>query len=99
MNFSDQPLLVFDGACGTNLQEVDIPDSVWEGRVGCNEYLNLTAPEIITDLHRSFLEAGSQVVETNTFGASSIVLAEYDLADQVEAINRAAVANARAAIG
>lgn len=93
-----QSILIFDGACGTNLQRMAIPDSAWQGREGCNELLNVTAPAVIQALHRSFVEAGAQVIETNTFGASSIVLAEYDLADRVAEINTAAVANARAAI-
>ena len=99
MSFADEPILLFDGACGTNLQEMVIPDEAWQGCEGCNELLNLTAPETIVALHESFLDAGAMVVETNTFGASSIVLDEYDLGDKVVEINRAAVANARAAIG
>jgi 5-methyltetrahydrofolate--homocysteine methyltransferase len=99
MSFSDQKILVFDGACGTNLQEMNIPDAAWEDKGGCNEFLNLTAPEVIVALHKSFFEAGAMVVETNTFGASSIVLAEYDLAGRTAEINRAAVRNARAATG
>jgi len=99
MSFGDEKILLFDGACGTNLQEMVIPDEAWQGCEGCNELLNLTAPDTIVALHKSFLDAGAMVVETNTFGASSIVLAEYDLGDKVVEINRAAVANARAAIG
>ncbi len=99
MSLSDEKILLFDGACGTNLQEVTIPEAVWQGCAGCNELLNLTAPEIIVTLHESFLNAGATVIETNTFGASSIVLAEYDLAERTVEINRAAVANARQAIG
>lgn len=99
MGFADEKLLLFDGACGTNLQEIKIPDDAWQGCEGCNELLNLTAPETIVALHQSFLDAGAMVLETNTFGASSIVLDEYDLGDQVVEINRAAVTNARAAIG
>jgi 5-methyltetrahydrofolate--homocysteine methyltransferase len=99
MNFTDQNILIFDGACGTNLQEMDIPETAWQGCSGCNELLNLTAPETIVALHESFLDAGAMVIETNTFGASSIVLAEYDLAAKTTEINQAAVANARAAIG
>lgn len=95
----DHEVLILDGACGTNLQEMNIPASAWEGREGCNELLNLTAPETIIALHAAFVEAGAMVLETNTFGASRIVLAEYGLADRVEAINRAGVENARAAIG
>lgn len=93
----DIPLLVFDGACGTNLQKVDIPDAAWEGCEGCNELLNVTAPDIIENLHREFFEAGAHVVETNTFGATRIVLAEYGLESRVEEINRAAVEAARKA--
>jgi len=98
MSLVDEKLLIFDGACGTNLQEMVIPDAAWQGCAGCNELLNLTAPETIIALHQSFLDAGAMVIETNTFGAISIVLAEYDLADRTTEINRAAVANARAAI-
>lgn len=98
MSLHDKKVILFDGACGTNLQEVEIPDSAWQGCAGCNELLNTTAPEIIVSLHESFLDAGAMVIETNTFGASSIVLDEYGLADKVTEINRAAVANARTAI-
>ena len=98
MGLRDEPLLVFDGACGTNLQELAIPASAWDGREGCNELLNLTAPEVIQSLHASMLDAGATVVETDTFGANAIVLAEYDLADRVERLNHAAVENARRAI-
>ncbi|NLX18111.1 MAG: 5-methyltetrahydrofolate--homocysteine methyltransferase [Desulfobulbus sp.] len=99
MRPDDHKLLILDGACGTNLQEMNIPFSAWAGKEGCNELLNLTAPESIIALHRSFVEAGAMVLETNTFGANRIVLEEYGLQDQVEDINRAAVANARVAIG
>ena len=99
MSFVDETILLFDGACGTNLQEMAIPDEAWQGCEGCNELLNITSPETIVALHTSFLDAGARVLETNTFGASSIVLAEYGLADKTVEINRAAVANARAAIG
>ena len=95
----DHEVLILDGACGTNLQEMDIPASAWEGREGCNELLNLTAPETIIALHAGFVEAGAMMLETNTFGANRIVLEEYGLADRMAAINRAGVHNARAAIG
>jgi len=95
----DHEVLILDGACGTNLQEMQIPTTVWEGKEGCNELLNLTAPEKIIELHAAFVGAGAMVLETNTFGASRIVLEEYGLADRVEAINRAGVENARKAIG
>ncbi len=95
---NDYPVLIFDGACGTNLQLIDIPEAAWEGCDGCNELLSVTAPDIIVDLHRQFFEAGAHVVEANTFGATSIVLAEYGLEDRVEEINHAAVAAARKAV-
>jgi 5-methyltetrahydrofolate--homocysteine methyltransferase len=94
----DHPVLIFDGACGTTLQMMHIPASAWQGLDGCNEILNVSAPSVIVDLHRAFLEAGAQVVESNTFGASRIVLAEYGLEDRVREINVAAVANARKAM-
>ncbi|MGB6411173.1 MAG: homocysteine S-methyltransferase family protein, partial [Candidatus Deferrimicrobiaceae bacterium] len=98
MGLFDETVLIFDGACGTNLQSLSLPASAWGKNEGCNEYLNLSAPEAIAELHASFLAAGAMVLETNTFGANSIVLAEYGLESRVEEINRAAVENARAAI-
>ncbi len=99
MKLAEQKLLVADGACGTNLQELRLPASAWGGCEGCNEYLNLGCPEAIVALHAAFVEAGAQLIETNTFGASRIVLAEYGLEERVAAINEAAVALARQAIG
>jgi 5-methyltetrahydrofolate--homocysteine methyltransferase len=99
MGFRDQTLIIFDGACGTNLQAMEIPDSAWQGNEGCNEFLNLSAPDTIVDWHDSFLKAGATALETNTFGASRVVLAEYGLEGRVREINHAAVANARRAIG
>ena len=98
MTFSDEPLLIFDGACGTTLQSMEIDPSVWNGLEGCNEYLNISSPETIVELHRKFLAAGAMVVETNTFGASSVVLAEYGLEGKVDELNKAAVANAKKAV-
>ncbi len=98
MTLTDHPVLIFDGACGTNLQQMEIPVAAWEGCEGCNEVLNLYAPEFIVRLHQEMFAAGAMVVETNTFGASRVVLAEYDLQDRVKEINRLAVENARKAI-
>lgn len=99
MNLVEHPLVIIDGACGTNLQDMPIPAEAWEGREGCNEILNLNSPEVIVELHRRFVEAGAMVLETDTFGANRVVLTEYGLQDRVAAINRAAVQNARKAIG
>ncbi len=98
MHFTDHPVLIFDGACGTNLQQMSIPEQAWGGCEGCNEVLNLYAPEFIIQLHQSMVEAGAMVIETDTFGASSVVLAEYGMQDRVKEINRLAVENARTAI-
>jgi len=98
LELKDVDLIVFDGACGTNLQQQDIPTSAWRECEGCNELLNLTAPDTIVQLHSSFVEAGAMVLETNTFGATGLVLAAYVLADRVAEINHAAVENARKAI-
>ncbi len=93
-----QSVLIFDGACGTSIQRMQVPAAAWEGCEGCNELLSVTLPEAMVAMHRSFLDAGAQVVETNTFGANRIVLAEYGLEKRVAEINRAAVRNARQAV-
>ncbi len=64
---------------------------------GCNENLVLTRPDVILDIHRAYLDAGVDVVESNSFGATALVLAEYGLAEQVRTINLAAVRLARQA--
>ncbi len=92
-----QPLVIFDGACGTNLQQMEIPADAWQGCEGCNELLNITAPQVIQSLHRAFVEAGADCLETNSFGANSIVLAEYGLQTQVKQICAASVSNAKQA--
>lgn len=98
MTFSEEPLLIFDGACGTTLQTMEIDSKAWDGLEGCNEYLNISDPDTIVELHRKFLQAGAMVIETNTFGASSVVLSEYGLENRVREINLAAVANAQKAV-
>jgi 5-methyltetrahydrofolate--homocysteine methyltransferase len=90
-------LLIFDGACGTSLQCLDLPSSCREGHGDCNELLNLSRPDAVLGIHRAFLAAGADVVETNTFGANRLVLRDHGLHDRVAEINRAAVAHARRA--
>src|SRR5262245_7323707 len=86
----DTPLL-FDGAMGSLLYErgVFLTRSFDE--------LNLSQPELITQAHRDYVDAGADIIETNTFGANRVGLAKHGHADKVEAINRAAVEVARAA--
>jgi len=90
-------VFLMDGAMGTEIQSRDIPRGRWMGSVGCNEVLNLSAPEEIEAIHRAYLEAGSDAVETNSFGASPITLGEYGLAERCEEINLAAARIARRA--
>jgi len=88
----DRPVIVFDGAMGTNLQSQNLTAEDFGGAEyeGCNEYLVHTKPEAVAKVHRDFLLAGADVIETDTFGGTSIVLAEYDLADQAYYLNKAA---------
>ncbi len=94
-----QRILVLDGAMGTAIQAQNLGPADFGGPEldGCNEHLNLTRPEIIRAIHRSYFDAGADLVETNTFGATSVVLAEYDLASEARRINRAAAELARQA--
>ena len=90
-------ILVVDGAMGTSIQGKDLGPEDFGGAdyEGCNEYLVLTRPDVISDIHQAYLEAGADILETNTFGATSVVLAEYDLAHEARRINRAAAELAR----
>jgi 5-methyltetrahydrofolate--homocysteine methyltransferase len=92
LNSSDRPVLVFDGAMGTNLQVQNLTAEDFGGAEyeGCNEYLVHTKPEAVEKVHRGFLEVGADVIETDTFGGTSIVLAEYDLADKAYYLNKTA---------
>ncbi len=90
-------VVVFDGATGTNLQLQELgPDDFGGAELeGCNEVLVLTRPDAVERLHRSFLDVGVDVIETDTFGAFSVVLAEYGLADRAFELNLAAARLAR----
>ncbi|MEL6158279.1 MAG: methionine synthase [Cyanobacteria bacterium J06627_32] len=95
----ERPVLVFDGAMGTSLQMQELTAADFGGAEyeGCNEYLVETKPEAVDKVHRSFLAAGADVIETDTFGGTSLVLAEYDLSDRAYDLNKKAAAIARAA--
>src|SRR3989338_1513206 len=73
-------VLILDGAMGTNLQNQNLSVKDFGGKDGCNEYLILSKPEAVAKVHESFFKAGCDAVETDTFGSSRIVLAEYDIA-------------------
>jgi 5-methyltetrahydrofolate--homocysteine methyltransferase len=77
-----EKIVVLDGATGTEIQRLDIPESVWEGSEGCNELLNITFPEAIKGIHNAYLLAGADIIKTNTFGTMPWVLDEYDMGDR-----------------
>ncbi|MDE0101904.1 MAG: methionine synthase [Bryobacterales bacterium] len=85
-------ILVLDGAMGTAIQERTLSARDFGGAAleGCNEHLVLTRPDVVSDIHASYCAAGADIIETNTFGAMDIVLAEYGLEARVEDINREA---------
>src|SRR5437016_2200125 len=86
----NERVVIYDGAMGTSIQTRNPSvDDFW-GKEGCNELLVLSRPDIIKDIHGSFLKVGCDVVETDTFGATRVVLAEYDLQDKTAEINIAA---------
>ncbi|MDX2097915.1 MAG: methionine synthase [Leptolyngbyaceae cyanobacterium bins.59] len=95
----DRPVLVFDGAMGTQLQAQNLTAEDFGGPEyeGCNEYLVHTKPEAVDKVHRAYLEAGADVIETDTFGGSTFVLAEYGLADQAYYLNKRAAEIAKQA--
>ncbi|MFQ5413032.1 MAG: methionine synthase, partial [Phycisphaerae bacterium] len=88
-------VLVFDGAMGTSIHDRNLPLSDFNGLENCSEVLVLTRPDVIADIHRSFLSVGCDAVLTNTFGANKVVLADFDLADKTYEINRRAAEIAR----
>ena len=84
-------VVIYDGAMGTNIQKRNPTlDDYW-GKENCSEVLVLSRPDIIRDIHADFFMVGCDVVETDTFGGTSIVLGEFGLADRVAEINLAAV--------
>ncbi|MFD2371997.1 methionine synthase [Brevibacillus sp. GCM10020057] len=92
-------ILILDGAMGTMLQQANLTADDFGGEEydGCNELLNLTRPDVIRSIHEKYLEAGADIIETNTFGATSVVLAEYNVADKDMEINIAATKLAKEA--
>lgn len=91
----DERVLVFDGAMGSSIQAFELPPEAYQGREGCNDYLVLARPDVVEGVHRGFLRAGCDVLETNTFGSNRLKLAEYGLAERTYEINQAAAQLAR----
>jgi len=102
-----QRILIIDGAMGTCIQTYKLVEPDYRGERfanyhrdvrGNNELLNLTRPDIIQDIYTRYLEAGADILETNTFGANRISMADYGMEDLVVEMNAASVAIARRAI-
>ena len=85
----DKKILIIDGAMGTMIQQSDltVADFGGEALEGCNEYLCLTRPDVIRSIHEAYFAAGADLIETNTFGSTRIVLAEYDIGHMARELN------------
>ena len=75
-------VVVLDGAMGTAIHQADLSMSDYRGCENCSEVIVLSRPDIVLDIHRSFLAVGCDAVLTNTFGASKLLLSEFGLAEQ-----------------
>src|SRR5688500_15146991 len=87
-----QRVLIYDGAMGTSIQRYSLTADDFGGGVleGCNDYLVITRPDVIEEIHASFMDAGCDVLETDTFRSNRLTLREYGLQDRVREINVAA---------
>src|SRR6059058_1195249 len=92
-----QRVIIYDGAMGTNIQSYQLSAEDFGGQAteGCNEYLVLTKPSVIEEIHEGFLEAGSDIIETDSFTASRLKLDEYGLGALTHEVNLAAARLAR----
>lgn len=92
-------ILILDGAMGTMLQRENLTEDDFGGShyEGCNEILSVTRPDVIQSIHEQYLSAGADIIETNTFGSTSVVLQEYDISHRDEELNLASAKLARIA--
>src|SRR5499427_1608617 len=90
-------VVFFDGGMGTQVQARELSAEDYGGKrwEGCIDYLSLTRPDIVESIHAAYFDAGADVVETNSFQASRVRLAEWGLAERTIEMNRAAAAIAR----
>ncbi len=89
-NLVNEKILTFDGAAGTSLIKLGLTLDDYHGYKNCHDYLCISRPDVVKDIHKSFLEVGCDIVETNSFGANPIVLKESRLADKTYEINLSA---------
>ncbi|MDF2937779.1 MAG: methionine synthase [Paenibacillaceae bacterium] len=82
-------IMILDGAMGTMIQQEDLTAADFGGEdlEGCNEYLCVTRPDVISKIHDAYFEAGADIIETNSFGSTSVVLAEYGLEARARELN------------
>jgi 5-methyltetrahydrofolate--homocysteine methyltransferase len=91
--------LLLDAAMGSQVQAMDLDtDTDFDGQENCTEVLNRTRPDLVREIHVASLAAGSDAVQTNSFGGSPITLGEFGLADEAFALNQAAAEIARDAV-
>lgn len=104
VDLADKHIIILDGAFGTMLQSLRLTEKDFRGirfanhavnLHGCNDVLCLTSPQSVADIHRQYLEAGADIIETNTFNANDISLADYALSDHAAEINLAGAQIAR----
>lgn len=88
-------ILVLDGGLGTLIQARNLAEEDYGGHMGCNDYLVVTRPDVIADIHASYLEAGADIISTDTFNANPVSLKDYELQERTYEINKAAAALAR----
>jgi 5-methyltetrahydrofolate--homocysteine methyltransferase len=101
-------ILIIDGAMGTMIQRYQLDEAAYRGRLfkdhptdlkGNNDLLSLTRPAVIEEIHRAYLKAGADIIETNTFNANAVSMADYHMEDQVYSLNLASTQIARKAAG
>jgi len=95
LDFMDTRVLVLDGAMGTQIQEADLTLEDFEGHENCSEILLETRPDFVRSVHEAYLEAGCHAIETNTFGANKVVLADFGLESKTRELNRLGAVIAR----
>ncbi len=95
----NEKILILDGATGTQIQSFNLTADDFGGEAynGCNEMLNETRPDVVEAIHKRYLEAGADIIETNSFGATPLILAEYDIREKAYQLSKESAKIARRA--